>query len=543
MHGSAAARRWRRSIRGSQPSGWLLFIWLFCLSPAAPAHAHAVLLHSSPAHGALLSTSPASVELVFNEPVSPLVFRLSGPDGSTRSLSSIHIDGNRLRVDLPAVLPDGGQALAWRVVSADGHPVGATLAFSVGNHAHGSPPSDIGRTPVWRDTAIWLTRWVLYAGLFFGVASQVYRRPGAPAARLSPWLLPSALAATLLGTGLHGLDVLDLPLTALATLRPWLAGWDTTLGATAMMTGLALVLGIVASRSAPYPAARLAAVAIIATAAGFASSGHASSAPPDWLARPAVWAHALAVAIWLGSFWPLLLLSHPGGPGTLERFSRFAPSVAGGVVATGTVLIVLQLDSPADFVATPYGRLLLLKLGLVAGLLGVGAGNRYRWTRAALKGEARAQHRLRQNVAVEIVLATLILGVVAAWRLTPPPRALAASASVPPAVSLQFGDQQAKARLEITALGTAGTRDLTLSLATPDGGALPAQEVRLSFESPSAEIGSIAYALVEQRDGTWRAHDVVLPGRARWRVRIAILVSDFDRVHLITDWSTQDVRQ
>ncbi|MCK9512334.1 MAG: copper resistance protein CopC/CopD [Pigmentiphaga sp.] len=540
-HINAAAGNGWRPIRGLLPSGWLLLAWLLYLAPAVPAHGHAVLLHSSPPHGALLATAPAVVELMFNEPVSPLVLQWNGPDGISQALPSVHADGSRLHVELPTPLPEGAQVVVWRVVSADGHPVGGALAFSVGQQANGSPPPDAGRPSFWRDAALWLTRYLVYAGLFFGVASQAYRRAGTPAAPLPAGLLPLALAAALLGNGLHGLDMLDLALTALATLPPWLAAAGTAAGATAMMTVLALMLGIIAGRMTPRRAAGLAALAILAMAAGFTWSGHASSAPPDWVARPAVWAHAIAVAAWLGSFWPLLALSGPGGLATLERFSRFAPAVVGGIVISGAALVALQLDSPADLVTTPYGRLLLLKLALVAGLLGVGADNRYRWTRAALGGEARAQRRLRRNVIVEIVLATLILGVAAAWRLTPPPRALAAPASVPPAV-LRVDDPQASARLAITSPGPAGTRGLAFSLARPDGSPLPALEVSLSFESPSAGIDSIVYTLEAQANGEWRADDVVLPSLAHWRIRAAVLISDFDRIHLTIDWETQDAR-
>ena len=538
----AATPRGRRPVRGLKPSGWLFLIWLICLAPSVPAHAHAVLLQSSPAHGALLDTAPAVVELRFNEPISPLVLQLSGPDGVSQALTQVHLDGSRLRIEVPAPLSRGSHALVWRVVSADGHPIGGALAFSVGSIATTLPQPEATNSVFWRDAALWLTRCLLYVGLFFGVASQAYRRAGTPPAALPAWLLPLALAASCLGVGLHGLDALGLPLMALGTLAPWVGATDTTFIVTAWMTILALALGMVAGRVTPSSAARLAAIALLVMAAGFAASGHASSAAPAWLARPTVGLHAIAVALWLGSFFPLLRLSCPGGLVTLQHFSRLAPATVGGVVATGAVLIFLQLDSPADVVATSYGRLLLLKLALVAGLMGLGASNRYRWTRAALAGDAYAQRHLRRNVVIEIVLATLILGVVAAWRLTPPPRALAVGPGMPPAVELQFGSRDAEARLDIAAPGTAGTRALVLSLAAPGGGWLPAREVTVSFESPAIGMDSITYALDVQADGSWRAADVILPGLARWRVRIAILVSDFDRIHLQTDWEIHDVR-
>ncbi|WP_204314651.1 CopD family protein, partial [Stenotrophomonas maltophilia] len=69
-------------------------------------------------------------------------------------------------------------------------------------------------------------------------------------------------------------------------------------------------------------------------------------------------------------------------------------------------------------------------LVLVAALIGLAALNRYRLTPALARAptEGRA---LARSVGAEILLVLAILGLVAGWRFTPPPRALAAAAHAP----------------------------------------------------------------------------------------------------------------
>jgi copper transport protein len=50
------------------------------------AFAHASLLKAEPADGAVLPAAPAVLTLTFNEPVSPLVFRLLDPGGEPRAV-------------------------------------------------------------------------------------------------------------------------------------------------------------------------------------------------------------------------------------------------------------------------------------------------------------------------------------------------------------------------------------------------------------------------------------------------------------------------
>ena len=102
----------------------------------AQALAHASLVRAEPADGAVLAQPPAVLKLIFNEPVSPLVMRLIGPSGEVIT-PAVAAENSTVTLT-PPPLRQGTHVLSWRVVSADGHPVGGALVFSVG--APSAPP-------------------------------------------------------------------------------------------------------------------------------------------------------------------------------------------------------------------------------------------------------------------------------------------------------------------------------------------------------------------------------------------------------------------
>jgi methionine-rich copper-binding protein CopC len=122
---------------------------------ALPAAAHVHLVSSAPCDGQVLATPPRRVVLTFSEPVEPLrdAVAVTGPDGSRVDVGS----GRGETVDaLMAVLPesllDGGYAVRYRAISADGHIVDDELSFRVdasGGTACAAPaaPADSAREP------------------------------------------------------------------------------------------------------------------------------------------------------------------------------------------------------------------------------------------------------------------------------------------------------------------------------------------------------------------------------------------------------------
>lgn len=95
-----------------------------------PASAHAALVGTDPRDGAVLETAPASVTLEFNEPVTRSELVLTAPDGSRVPLEVSARDREVTgSVGADAEAQRGTYTIAFRVVSADGHPIAGTSEF------------------------------------------------------------------------------------------------------------------------------------------------------------------------------------------------------------------------------------------------------------------------------------------------------------------------------------------------------------------------------------------------------------------------------
>lgn len=523
---------------------------------ATNASAHASLISSTPANGAVLERAPEDIRLSFNEPVSPLVLKLIQPDGATVDITQAQAEPAGLRVSLPLQTQQGAYALSWRVVSADGHPVGGTLVFSVGTGAGGANMA-VSPTQPLRAGLIWLARVGGYLGLFFGVGMALWHTMARSAAGMVAGELPACAGvandrdhqgrgtgrswlvlgagATLLNLGLLGVDALDAPITGLFHAEAWRVAVSTSYGVSAGITLAALACATFVWHAKGAIMQRAAAgLALILLGAALAASGHASAAPPAWLARPAVWLHVVAVTLWTGAFLPLAhALREPTGAGLLRRFSRAIPPVLVALIGSGGVLVFLQLDTPSSLWTTDYGRVLSMKLVGVSLLLALGAYNRYRLTAVVLRGAHAQRRAMRRLIHVECLVAILILSVVALWRFTPPPRALS-SVSVPaaPAASVHIHTDIAMADVALTPGPGGGPATLTLYLSRPDLMPLAVQEVDVVFFSDNAGLEPIVFPATAAPDGTWRVDALALPQHQRWRVRIDALISDFERIRL-----------
>jgi putative copper export protein/mono/diheme cytochrome c family protein len=185
-------------------------------------------------------------------------------------------------------------------------------------------------------------------------------------------------------------------------------------------------------RAARGEAMLLSAVALVSIAA----SGHAAAVEPGTTIAIAVdGAHVLAAGVWAGGLLPLALLLRAAGRDegadarpyavlAVRRFSRCALSAIVALALSGTVNAAAQVGSVAGLVGTPYGRLLLLKLGLLIPALALAGVNRAVHL-PRLSGDGPtigrpAMRRLTQFVVGEGVLALGILGAVAAMGATPP---------------------------------------------------------------------------------------------------------------------------
>jgi copper resistance protein C len=118
-------------IRGWSVAILAVVAILFGMSPAG---AHAELESSDPQDGATLSAAPAAISFVFGEEILPEgnAVTLTDVAADTRlEVGPVDVEGDTVSVAWPEASPAGEFRAAYRVVSADGHPIDGTITFTV----------------------------------------------------------------------------------------------------------------------------------------------------------------------------------------------------------------------------------------------------------------------------------------------------------------------------------------------------------------------------------------------------------------------------
>ncbi|GAA0968964.1 hypothetical protein GCM10009555_015220 [Acrocarpospora macrocephala] len=118
---------------------------LFLAIPAAPAAAHDRLKSSNPAKNAKVD-GVETITLDFTSKVRfPAVVLMLGEEKI--DLGKPKLDGTKVRTEVPEPLASGKYTIAWRVVSADGHPIEGEIPFTVKAAPSPSPESTPTSSP------------------------------------------------------------------------------------------------------------------------------------------------------------------------------------------------------------------------------------------------------------------------------------------------------------------------------------------------------------------------------------------------------------
>jgi len=515
----------------------LLVVVLAGLAQPSPAFAHAALVGSQPPDGATLADPPATLKLTFNEPVSPLVVRLIGPTGEAVT-PAVRAENGTLTIT-PPTLRRGTHVLSWRVISADGHPVGGAVLFSVGVPSASPAVGTLDTDPAVM-VAIWLARLLIYLGLFVGVGGATFIALIAQARPLpgqaERWIaaaMAGGLVAALLSLGLQGLDALALPLTQFWRPDAWASGLATSYGWTALIAVVALALGL-ASLRAEKPALIGLCASCALAGAGFALalSGHAATAEPQLLSRLSVFLHGICIAFWVGSLIPLVAIvrERSRGDGELAGFSRLIPIPLAVLIATGAYLAWAQLDRPDALWTTGYGEILSGKLAAVLVLLGLAAANRYVLVPRLEAHRPDAAAPLAASIATESVIALAILGTVALWRFTPPPRALIAAEPT----SIHFHGGKVMAQIDVEPVRARGA-DMRIEVLDGEFHPLVAKGVTIFLSNAAAGIEPVRRDADNRDASNWRIDDLRIPLTGRWTLRVDVLLGDFEKETLEDD--------
>lgn len=105
---------------------------LLAMLAAAPAQAHSGLVGSTPEDGASIEQLDDEVVLRFSEEVrEPVMVVVTDPEGSGLQEGDAVVDGAEVRQAVEPATVAGVHTIAYRVVSADGHPVTGQLRVTV----------------------------------------------------------------------------------------------------------------------------------------------------------------------------------------------------------------------------------------------------------------------------------------------------------------------------------------------------------------------------------------------------------------------------
>lgn len=375
------------------------------LLPAGDAWGHASFLESTPAPGERLAEAPPELELEFTEPLNERLTKFTLVDAT--SGEEISADGQvtgsrRLRIAPERRLSQAAYRIDWHSVSTvDGHVKQGSISFGVGTGALGG--LELERSPF--ATGGWLRiplRGVLYVALFFFAGGLFAAALTGRRAQPRRWLLPEAARAALAGSEVDAETVVGR-----AWRRTIVAGWvaagaalavalveavdaagtaapasvadfllSNGAGLARVATVVALVLAAAAAPRRPGLAAAFGAGALAAVAL----SGHANSADQRAAALASDWVHLVAGAVWVGGLAQLAAAWLPAtrragravklavARAVLPAFGRVALPAFLVVAVTGLLNALIQLGEPAALWETGYGRVLAVKIALVAGI-------------------------------------------------------------------------------------------------------------------------------------------------------------------------------
>ena len=533
---------------------------VLALGLAVPAHAHASLLGTDPAEGAVLATSPTQLTLRFDEPISlpDKAIQLFDAAGAAVPANPAASD-TTVTVTMPDEL-SGSYLLAWRVISADGHPVAGSLNFAVGALSPHRIQPVVSDAPSWVAVPLAVTQVVAYLGLFLAVGLGVFAAFVLPSGaagveRLRPVLravgrysIGVAIAASVALVGLTVADQQGLDPDGLLTLRAWTGATPDQLIAVALLVAGLLLVGVGASlRTALLRRTMVGAGAAIAVVAP-SVTGHSRAFGPAWLVIATDILHVLAGSIWFGSLVGLVIVlavARRRRPAlaaiALVRFSALAAAVLGLLLASGTVLAWRILGSWQDLFGTGYGQLLLAKIALVGVAAAVAGWNRFvllpRLRAVTVDGASRRQRRDAQAatgqglfrigrlVAVEASILVLVLGVTGVLVDQSPHSAAAAVRTGAPVVAAApLGDSLTA--LATVAPGAVGRNLLLVQIQDASGDPVEtAYPPTVRVRSDGVDLGAVPVRA--QASGTYQGV-VVLPHPGQWRVQVSLRLDEFD---------------
>lgn len=383
----------------------MLLLYICVLFVPISTSAHAYIIKSTPMENETLAHSPSLVSLEFSETIQPKFDSLTVINslGQRVDVSEVTIDKknpNILEANVQSALPNGAYTIAWKVVSADGHPVEGTIPFRIGTGVdiHSVQGYANGYIP---QADMIIERGLLYAGfsLYLGVMLfhlVLYKESASSdkmqsQSRMLIWISLLAIAFSL---------VWNLPLQAKIYANvPWskafhLSLWKEALGIPlfgsvwivqmilivllAAATYLAMKYGKLSSSKAWW----LPVLLVVVLLATKALNGHAIGSKYRDITVAMDVLHLFAASLWIGGIMAIAFVLPAGSKNkqdwsfywnVIQRFSPWAMTAVTILLFTGVFSSTLYIPNLRSLYQTVYGQILVAKIVLfiIMGIFGL----------------------------------------------------------------------------------------------------------------------------------------------------------------------------
>ncbi|MEV4509634.1 copper resistance protein CopC [Dactylosporangium sp. NPDC049525] len=572
----------------SIPLAMLFGALLILALPAAPASAHALLERTAPVAGSVVDQLPGEITLTFSEPVRIVAdkIRVTAPDGSRADLGKPVARDAELVIPLKPGSPKGTYLVSYRVISADSHPVSGGYSFSYGEVSAVPSTGDAGadvKTDALVKNAMSVARFIGFVGLVLLVG------PALVLFALWPRRLsardPGRLALT--GAGLLAFSAvlelyLQIPYTSGTTL------FDASSTATREVLGtpfgaahlirLAVAIAVavllrplIAGRAGKIDQTLLIILGVVGLAT-WPISGHPSASPVPTLTVVADVAHLASMAVWLGGL--VMLFAFLLRRANTRELTAIVPVWSGWALLAITVLVLagtaqalVEIGTIDALTGTTYGRLVMVKVALLAVVLGVAAYSRRITNRRFMPvpaaqddelsevqddepsellddepselldeaakpagpAEPADRVRLRRAVLIEVLIAVVVLGFTSVLVQTSPARSVQAgeNASTGP-FTTTITTNLVKLEVDVSP-GRVGPNTVHLYALKPDGsGPLSVVEWKATAALPAKGIEPIVLPTLgitpDHAYGT-----VTLTPAGTWELKFTVRVDDLNQ--------------
>ena len=540
------------------------------------AEAHANLVESDPAVNSVLPESPDGITIRFTEPLEPALSEIRVLDAMGRRVdngdSKLDTGDPHLMSVSVGPLENGTYTVAWKNVSTvDGHRVRGAFVFSVGEPISSTAPPGGLDQPLLQSPAEPAVRWMILLAILSVVGGMTFlvlvARPAlatpdvqyestAALRRMLSWgvlamacMASAALivasvvqlvtqASVVYETSVVG--ALGSPIRSLLTETDWGRLWIWRALLALLLTAV-LAVGWRRVRTKPEPPGGLA-VAYAAAVLGLgvlitiSMTSHGAATPNvRIMALLNDLVHMVSAAIWVGGLLSLAIalfltfemLGDSERRPVLSALTRRFSIVAGLSVA---VLILTGLYSAwaqvtvIQAISTPYGWTLTVKIAIVALLLLAAAANLV-WVRPRLWSGGRASYWLKRLVAVECVLAVLVILSVGFLTALEPARQVASRSGVDAGdqrLTFQESDEGAEMALQIIP-GQVGPNKIEVSIRDRFGEPITnATDVRVRLSYLDADLGESPLSATHTGGGDYLLEGQLIGIAGAWQSELVV---------------------